>query len=58
MLDLYGKEEAETFGALLTDREGVQAIMRATNGDPKDATAERLPQIIEKMKLSAGEFAA
>ncbi len=58
VLDLYGKEEAETFEALLTDREGVQALMRATNGDLEDATAERMPLIMEKMKIAVGEFAA
>ena len=58
VLDLYGKEEAETFEALLTDREGVHALMRATNGDLEDATAERMPLIMERMKIAAGEFAA
>jgi hypothetical protein len=32
--------------------------MRATNGDLEDATAERMPLIMEKMKIAVGEFAA
>jgi type IV secretory pathway TrbD component len=58
VLESYGKDEADIFEALLNDREGVQALMRATNGDPEDATPARLPAIFEAMKLAAGEFAA
>ena len=32
--------------------------MRATRGDPEDMTPERMPFILEKVKLAAGEFAA
>lgn len=58
VLELSGKDEAEDVAALLEDREGVRALMRATKGDPEDVTAERLPFILEKVKLAAGEFAA
>lgn len=58
VLELSGKEEADDIAALLEDREGSRALMRATKGDPEDVTAERLPFILEKVKLAAGEFAA
>lgn len=58
MLELSGLKEADDLAALLEDREGIKALMRATKGDPEDVTLERLPFIIEKMKLAAGEFAA
>jgi hypothetical protein len=58
VLELNGKGEAEDVAALLEDREGIKALMRATKGDPEDVTQERLPFIIEKVKLAAGEFAA
>ena len=32
--------------------------MRATKGDPEDVTQERMPFILEQVKLAAGEFAA
>lgn len=58
MLELSGLKEADDLAALLEDREGVRALMRATKGDPEDVTSERLPFIVEKVKLAAGEFAA
>jgi hypothetical protein len=58
ILDLEGKDAAEHIAALLEDREGERALMRATRGDPEDVTRERLPFIIEQVKLAAGEFAA
>jgi hypothetical protein len=58
VLDLAGKDEADDLAALLEDREGARALMRATRGDPEDVTPERLPFIIEQVKLAAGEFAA
>ena len=58
VLELSGKAEAEDIAALLEDREGSRALMRATRGDPEDVTIDRLPFIIEKVKLAAGEFAA
>ncbi|MCA8051102.1 V-type ATP synthase subunit E family protein [Burkholderia arboris] len=58
VLDLTGKDEADDLAALLEDREGARALMRVTRGDPEDVTPERLPFIIEKVKLAAGEFAA
>lgn len=58
MLDLSGRSEAEDLAALLEDREGVKALMRATRGDPEDVTLERLPYIVETVKLAAGDFAA
>ncbi|CAK0395716.1 Uncharacterised protein [Burkholderia pseudomallei] len=58
VLDLAGKDEADDIAALLEDREGARALMRATRGDPEDVTPERLPFIIEQVKLAAGEYAA
>ena len=58
VLELNGREEADDVAALLEDREGARALMRATKGDPEDVTRERLPFILEKVKLAAGEFAA
>lgn len=58
VLDLSGRQEADDVAALLEDREGARALMRATRGDPEDVTKERLPYILERVKLAAGEFAA
>jgi hypothetical protein len=58
VLELSGCEAADDIAALLEDREGARALMRATTGDPEDVTPERLPFVIEKMKLAAGEYAA
>lgn len=58
VLELHGKADADHVAALLEDREGERALMRATRADPEDVTAERLPYIIEQVKLAAGEFAA
>lgn len=58
VLELSGKAEADDIAALLEDREGARALMRATKGDPEDVTPERLPFIIEQAKLAAGEYAA
>jgi hypothetical protein len=58
VLEHNGREAADDFAALIEDREGVKALMRATKGDPEDVTSERLPYIFEKVKLAAGEFAA
>ena len=58
ILELSGRQEADDVAALLEDREGARALMRATKGDPEDVTRERLPFILEKVKLAAGEFAA
>lgn len=58
VLDLSGRQEADDVAALLEDREGARALMRATLGDPEDVTKERLPYILEQVKLAAGEFAA
>lgn len=58
VLELHGKEEADHIAALLEDREGERALMRATHADPEDVTKERLPFILQQVKLAAGEFAA
>lgn len=58
VLELSGREGADDVAALLEDREGARALMRATRGDPEDVTRERLPFILEKVKLAAGEYAA
>lgn len=58
VLEMHGKSDADHVAALLEDREGERALMRATRADPEDVTAERLPFIIEQVKLAAGEFAA
>jgi hypothetical protein len=58
VLELSGSQAAEDVAALLEDREGARALMRVTKGDPEDVTRERLPFILEKVKLAAGEFAA
>jgi hypothetical protein len=58
VLELHGRAEADDVAALLEDREGGRALMRAAHGDPEDVTRERLPLILEKVKLAAGEFAA
>lgn len=57
-LELNGKEAADDIVVLFEDREGGRALMRATHGDPEDLTPERIPFILEKVKLEAGEFAA
>jgi hypothetical protein len=57
-LELSGQENADDIAALLEDKEGGKALMRTTVGDPEDVTMERLPYIIEQVKLAAGEFAA
>ena len=58
ILQLNGRAEADDITALLEDREAGRARMVAVRGDPEDVTAERLPFILEKVKLAAGEFAA
>ena len=58
VLELSGRQEADDIAALLEDREGARALMRATRGDPEDVTRERIPFILEQVKLAAGEFAA
>lgn len=58
VLELSGQEEASYFIALLEDREAALGLMAATRGDPADVTPERIPYIIEQVKLAAGEFAA
>jgi hypothetical protein len=58
MLELSGKQEADDLAALFEDREGSRALMRVTSGDPEDVTQQRLPYILEQVKLAAGEFAA
>lgn len=58
VLDLSGKPEADDVAALLEDREGARALMRATRGDPEDVTTERIPYILEQVKRGAGEYAA
>jgi len=58
VLELSGSQEAEDLQALLEDREGARALMRVTKGDPEDVTRERLPFILEQVKLAAGDFAA
>jgi hypothetical protein len=58
VLELEGKEEADTVAALMEDRDGERALIRATRADPEDVTPERLPFIVEQIKLGAGEFAA
>jgi hypothetical protein len=57
-LEVHGKEQADDLIVLLSDREGARALMHATRGDPLDVTPERLPQIVEQVKLAAGEYAA
>jgi hypothetical protein len=58
VLELHGKAEADILAALLEDREAERALMRATRADPEDVTPNRLPYIIEQVKLAAGEYAA
>ena len=58
ILELNGRQEADDLMALFEDREGARALMRATRGDPEDVTPERMPFILEQVKLAAGEFAA
>lgn len=58
ILELEGKEQADDLAALLEDREGAKALMRAVSGDPEDVTPARIQFIIEQVKLAAGEFAA
>lgn len=58
VLEMHGKSDADHVAALLEDREGERALMRATRADPEDVTVERLSFIIEQVKLAAGEFAA
>lgn len=58
VLRLQGKEEADTLAALMEDRDGERALIRATRADPEDVTPERLPYIFDQVKLAAGDFAA
>jgi hypothetical protein len=58
VLELHGKQQADIVSALLEDRDGERALMRATRADPEDVTQERLSYIIDQVKLGAGEFAA
>lgn len=58
VLELHGQAQAEDLAALLEDREGARAIMRATLGDPEDVNEKRLPFILERVKREAGEYAA
>jgi hypothetical protein len=58
VLELHGKQDAEHIAALLEDREGERTLMRVTRADPEDVTKERLPFILEQVKLAAGEYAA
>lgn len=58
VLDLHGKKDADHIAALMEDREGERALMRAVRADPEDVTADRLPYILEQVRLGAGEFAA
>lgn len=58
ILEMHGQEEAQDIVALFEDREGGRALMRATLGDPEDVTPQRMPLILERVKLAAGEFAA
>ena len=58
ILSMYGLDTAQDIVALFEDREGGKALMQATLGDPEDVTIERIPYIIEQVKLGAGEFAA
>lgn len=58
VLELNGRQEADDLMALFEDREGAGALMRATRGDPEDVTLERMPFILEQVKLAAGKFAA
>ena len=58
VLELHGQAQAEDLAALLEDREGARAIMRATLGDPEDVNEKRLPFILERVRREAGEYAA
>ncbi|WP_369796951.1 hypothetical protein, partial [Cupriavidus sp. WS] len=58
VLELEGKEAADTVAALLEDRDGERALIRATRADPEDVTPERLPYILDQVKRGAGEYAA
>jgi hypothetical protein len=58
VLTTSGKNEADIFAALITDRDGERALMIATHGDPEDVTKERLPHIIHAVKVAAGDYAA
>lgn len=58
VLELEGIEAANAVAAMLEDRDGERALMRATRADPEDVTPERLPFIVEQIKIGAGEFAA
>lgn len=57
-LELNDQKAADDLAALLEDREGARALMRATKGDPHDITKDRLPFILEQVRLAAGEYAA
>jgi hypothetical protein len=58
VLELEGKEAADTVAALMEDRDGERALIRATRADPEDVTPQRLPYIIDQVRLGAGEYAA
>lgn len=57
VLEHQGSTEAEYFAALLEDREGAKALMRASRGDPEDVTPQRLSYIMDVVKRAAGEYA-
>ena len=58
VLDLHGTDKAADFAALLEQREGANALMKASHGDPEDITRERLPFIMDRVIREAGEYAA
>lgn len=58
VLDMHGQDSAQDIVAILENREAVQMLMLTTLGDPEAITPERLPYIIERVTLAAGEYAA
>lgn len=58
VLEVHGNEEGEKFAALMVNDRAEQAVMRISSGDPESLTKARLPEIVEKAMLAAGEHAA
>lgn len=58
LVELNGQGAADDFAALMEDREAAKALMRTTRGDPEDVTSERLPYILDRVMMEAGEHAA
>lgn len=58
VLELHDSEQAHDIVALLEDREGARALMSATLGNPENLDLNNINQVVDRVKLAAGDFAA